>query len=331
MKRIRVWGLVALLVIALVFPLLLPNPAVTSVAIFTLLFAGAATSWNIFSGYTGYISLGHAAFYGIGAYTLALLCQDWNIQGGYVPFLLLPLAGLITGICAIPIGWFALKTRRQTFVVISLSIFVILQLLAFNLAGFTHGSAGIFLPNPPWSSDTFDMPFYYVALILLLLALLVSWRIRFSKYGLDLLAIRDDEDRALSLGVRTGLFKLSAYMVSAIFIGMIGATIAYFDGAVYPPFAFDPSFDIVIALMVLLGGIGTLPGPILGALLLVPLQQYLTLQLGQNGLDLVFYGALLLIIVLMLPQGIIPVARRIIQKRVKAGEKQTRFAEIIRR
>ncbi len=310
MKRLRVLGLLALLGIAILFPIVFSDPTVTSIAIFALFFAGSATSWNIFSGYTGYISLGHAAFYGLGAYALALICQDWNIQGGYVPFLLLPLAGLVAALGAVPIGWIALRTRRQIFVVITLAFFSILQLLTFNLQSFTHGSAGIFLPNPPWSSDFFNMPFYYVLLLLLCVALLVSWFVRNSKYGLGLLAIRDDEERALSLGVKTDLSKLSAYVISAFLIGMLGATVAYFDGAVYPQFAFDPSFDVFVALMVLFGGIGTLSGPILGALLLVPLQQYLTLQLGENGLDLVLYGALLLAVIFFLPQGIIPTVHK---------------------
>ena len=310
MKQFRLFGLLVVLALAILFPIVFSDPTVTTVAIFALFFAGFATSWNIFSGYTGYISLGHTAFYGLGAYTLALVCQDWHIQGGYTPFLLLPLAGLVAAIGAVPIGWIALRTKRQIFVVITLAFFSILQLLTFNLQGFTNGSSGIFLPNPPWAGDFFNIPFYYVLLAVLCVALLVSWFVRNSKYGLGLLAIRDDEERALSLGVKTELSKLSAYVISAFFVGMLGATIAYFDGAVYPQFAFDPSYDVFVALMVLCGGIGTLSGPILGALLLVPLQQYLTIQLGENGLDLVFYGALLLIVIFLLPQGIIPTLRK---------------------
>jgi branched-chain amino acid transport system permease protein len=310
MKKIRTLGLLALLALLLAFPLLFPDPAVTTIAIFALLFAGATTAWNIFSGYTGYVSLGHAVFFGVGGYALALLCKDWNIQGGYVPFLLLPLVGLIASVFAIPLGWIALHTRRHIFVVITIAMFYIFQLLAYNLPGITNGSAGMFLPSPPWDAGFFNTPFYYVSLIVLLLSIGVSWWVRNSKFGLGLLAIRDDEDRALGLGVKTGAYKLVAYVVSAFFVGMIGALVGYFIGSLYPPFAFTPVFDVTVALMAFLGGVGTLVGPIVGALLLEPLQQYLTVQVGIVGLDLILFGALLLAVILLLPEGIVPTLRR---------------------
>jgi branched-chain amino acid transport system permease protein len=310
MKKIRTLGLLALLALLLAFPLLFPDPAVTTIAVFTLLYAGATTAWNIFSGYTGYVSLGSVVFYGIGGYALALLCKDWNIQGGYTPFLLLPLVGLIASVFAIPLGWLALRSSRHVFVVITLAMFYIFQLLAYNLPGITNGSSGMFLPTPSWDAAFFNTPFYYVSLVVLLFSLGVSWWVRNSKYGLGLLAIRDDEDRALSLGVKAGAYKLVAYVVSAFFIGMIGALVAYFVGSLYPEFAFAPAFDITIALMAFLGGIGTLAGPLVGALLLAPLQQYLTVQLQIVGLDLILFGALLLAIILLLPEGIVPTLRR---------------------
>lgn len=317
MKNVKLFGLLALfalLAVALGFPLLFPNPAVMSIAFFTLIFAGAATAWNIFSGYTGYISLGHVSFYGLGVYTMALGSRNWHIPGGYLPFLLVPLAGLIAGVVAIPLGWIALRTRRQTFIVITIAMFFILQLLAYNLSDFTGGSGGLFLPFPPWSGDFYNFPFYYVALTLLLLALVASWWVRQSKYGLGLLAIRDDEDRALSLGLKTEVYKLSAFVLAAIFIGMAGALFAYYIGIISPPLAFDPSFDVTVALMAFLGGIGTLAGPILGALVVEPLQQYITIQAsasGIEGLDLIIYGILFLAILFLLPEGILPTLRKL--------------------
>jgi len=310
MKKFRTLGLLALLALLLAFPLLFPDPAVTTIAVFTLLYAGAATAWNLFSGYTGYVSLGHAVFYGVGGYALALLCQDWHIQGGYVPLLLLPLVGLIASVFAIPLGWIALRARRHVFVVVTIAMFYIFQLLAYNLPGITSGSQGVFFPNPPWDAAFFNTPFYYTSLIVLLLSIGASWWVRNSKYGLGLLAIRDDEDRALSLGVKTGAFKLVAYVISAFFVGMVGALVGYFVGSLYPVFAFTPVFDITVALMAFLGGIATLAGPLVGALLLAPLQQYLTVQLGIVGLDLILFGALLLAVILLLPEGIVPTVRK---------------------
>jgi branched-chain amino acid transport system permease protein len=195
-------------------------------------------------------------------------------------------------------------------VVITIAMFFILQLLAYNLTSLTNGSIGLGLPIPTdWSGDFFNIPFYYVTLAILLFAIAIAWWVRNSKFGLGLLAIRDDEDRALGLGVKTGPSKLVAFVISALIVGMVGATWAYFIESIYPPSAFDATFDVAIALMAFLGGIGTIAGPILGALLLEPTQQYFTLQFGQSGYYLIIYGALFLVILLLLPQGVLPTLR----------------------
>src|SRR5512143_3820564 len=306
MKIAKLAGLIALLALAAAFPQVFPNPAVTTIAIFTLLYATATVAWNIFSGYTGYIALGHAAFFGIGSYAIALMCAGWHVPGGYLPFLLVPVAGLITAAFAVPMGWISLRTRRHTFVVITIAIFFIMQPMAFNLRSITNGSMGMSLPIPPWSGRSFHLPFYYAALAILIFAQAVSWWIRSSKYGLGLLAIRDDEDRALGLGVKTGPAKLAAFVISAFFVGMVGGLHAYFQESIFPAFAFDPLFDIAIALMGFLGGLGTLSGPILGALILEPTQRYFTMQFSANGYYLIIYGALFLAIILLLPEGVVP-------------------------
>ncbi len=308
MKNFRTIGLVLfLIVLAIIFPLIFPNPTVTTIAIFTLIFAAAATGWNIFSGFTGYVSLGHAAYFGLGGYAMAILCQDWKVPGGYGAFLLVPLAGVVAAIFAIPLGWIALRVRRHTFVVITIAMFFILQLLSYNLRDITNGSTGLSLPVPiDWSGDFFAFPFYYVALALLIVSVAIAWWVRNSKYGLGLLAIRDDEDRALGLGVKTGPSKLVAFVISALIVGMVGAIWAYFIESIYPPSGFDATFDVAVVLMAYLGGLGTISGPILGALILEPAQQYFTLEYGANGYYLIIYGALFLVIMLLLPRGIIP-------------------------
>src|SRR6266568_635927 len=292
-------GLLVLLAFAVAFPLLFPNPAVTTIAVFTLMFAASTTGWNLFSGYTGYIALGQGAYFGVGAYAMAIICQDWNIPGGYLPFLVVQLAGLVAAVFAIALGWIALRVRRHTFVVITIAMFFILQLLAYNLTGLTNGSIGLGLPIPTdWSGDFFNIPFYYAALVVVVIAIVISWWVRHSKYGLGLLAIRDDEDRALGLGVKAGPSKLAAFVISALIVGMVGAIWAYFVESIYPPSAFDATFDVAIALMAFLG-----------ALLLEPTQQYFTLQFGQSGFYLVIYGALFLVVLLLLPQGVVPTLR----------------------
>lgn len=318
---LKIVALLALLIIALVFPQQIsPDEATTTIAFYTLMFAAFVTAWNIFSGYTGYISLGHASFFGIGAYVLAIIDEHWHIRnsnfsflflhfdGDYKPFLFLPLVGLIVSLIAVPLGWIALHTRRHTFIVITIAIFFVFQLLAENNVGkLTNGAAGLeYIPLPKWVYPFYNYPFYYAMLVILVLALAVSWWVRHSKYGLGLLAIRDDEDRALGLGVKTGASKLMAFVISAFFIAMIGGVWGYFTNSVFPQSAFNPLNDIAVALMAFLGGLGTLAGPIIGALILEPTQQYFTVNYGASGYYLIIYGALFLAIMLLLPEGIVP-------------------------
>lgn len=306
---IRRWGPLVLLILLIVFPLVFTNPAVTTIAVFTLIYAVMASAWNIISGYTGYISLGHAAFFGVGAYTVAILAKAWHISAGWGPFLLLLVGGVVAGIIAIPFGYLALKTRRHTFVVITIAYFFIFQLLAFNLRGLTNGSTGLPMPSPTWSGGFFNIPFYYVGLALLLLTVLCTWWVRHSRFGLGLLAIRDDEDRAEGLGVKTGVSKLAAFVIAAVFIAMAGGLYGYFTTYLYPQFAFDPLNDLAMALMAFTGGVGTLSGPILGAFIIEPAQQYFSIA-GGASFYLILYGALFLVVILLLPEGIWPTLRR---------------------
>ena len=125
--------------------------ATMSIAVFAVMFMAAVSGWNIFSGYSGYLALGHAVFFGVGAYTIALTAQDWHVPAGWTIMWLLPLCGVVAGLAAIPIGLVALRTRRHTFVVVTIAVFFIFQTLATNLA-FTGGTGGIQLPFVSWTS-----------------------------------------------------------------------------------------------------------------------------------------------------------------------------------
>jgi branched-chain amino acid transport system permease protein len=311
----------AIAVVALIFglfPLIITDPTATSIAIFTLVFMVAACAWNIFSGYSGYLSLGHAVFFGSGGYAVALAARDWHVAGGWGVFALLPFGGLVAALIAIPVGLIALRTRRHTFVVITIAMFFVFQLSAFNL-GFTGGTSGIELPIAPFSPATYNQPFYYVALVILVLTIGLSWAVRRSRFGLQLLAIRDDEDRALGLGVKTRRIKLTAFVMSAFPVGMVGGLYFYFLGQIFPQFAYDALFDVSIALMAFLGGMGTLAGPLLGALVLESLQQYFTLTFSSTGLYLIIYGALFLVVILLLPRGVVPGLSQLIRARRVRG------------
>jgi branched-chain amino acid transport system permease protein len=297
------------LVVALVLPLLMTNPAYRGIAVYSLIFTACATSWNMFSGYSGYVNLGAAAFYGTGAYSEGLLANHLGMSGGAALFWLVPLAGVIAMAIGIPLGLVALRVRRHTFVVITIAIFFVFQLAATNFS-FTGGTAGLTLPFIPWMASYFAVPFYYVALGILIFAIVLSAGVRRSRFGLQLLAIRDDEDRALGLGVKVGAVKLTGFVMSGFVIGMGGAVYALFQGQIYPQFVFDPLFDITIALMCFFGGFGTLLGPILGGLVLESAQQYLTVTYSNGGsLYLILFGALFLLVILFMPRGIVVYAR----------------------
>ena len=183
------------------FPLLVTDPTATVDRRLHADLHGRRDGWNIFSGYSGYLALGHAVFFGSGGYAVALAAQDWHVAGGWAVFALLPVGGVVAGLIAIPVGLVALRTRRHVFVVVTIAIFFIFQLAANNLS-FTGGTSGLTLPFAPFPAATYNNPFYYVALVILVATVIVSWAVRRSRFGLQLLAIRDDEDRARGMGVR---------------------------------------------------------------------------------------------------------------------------------
>jgi branched-chain amino acid transport system permease protein len=313
-RALKAGGVTVAVALLAVFPLVVTDPSATSIAVFTLIFMVSTAAWNIFSGYSGYLALGHAVFFGSGGYAVALAARDWHFKGGWDVFALLPFAGLVAAAIAIPFGLIALRVRRHTFVVVTIAIFFIFQLAAFNLS-FTGGTSGLEYPIATFPVATYNNPFYYVGLVILVLTVGMSWAVRRSRFGLQLLAIRDDEERARGLGVKTARVKLTAFVLSAFPVGMVGGLYFYFLGQIFPQFAYDPLFDVSLALMAFLGGIGTLFGPVLGAMVLEALQQYLTQSVSGNGTYLIVYGILFLIVILLLPRGVIPTLSELIRRR----------------
>jgi branched-chain amino acid transport system permease protein len=307
----RAAALAVLLGAAVAFPLVFTNPSVSNYGVLTMVFIAATTSWNIFSGYTGYISLGHAIFFGTGAYFTGIAAKDWHLAGSAV-FELLPLAGLVAAVLAVPLGLIALRVRRHTFVVVTIAFFFIFQLMAYNLASLTGGTSGLLTPITNFAASTYNNPFYYIALALAVGVTGLSWVIRRSRFGLQLRAIRDDEDRARGLGVRPMRVKLSAFVISAVPMAMLGGLWWFYIGIVDPSSGFDPLFDVAVALMAFLGGLGTVAGPVLGALILEPTQLYFTQQVSSGYVYLILYGALFLVVILVLPRGIIPTGAELI-------------------
>ncbi len=309
MSRIRPAGLARA---AVVFgglgalPFLFPANWIVNMAVFTLMFAGLATAWNLLGGYSGYLSLGHVAFFGAGAYAVAIMFQHGGIGAGYTPFFVLPLVGIGAGVVALPIAWVAFRTRASTFAIVTITFLFVVQQLAFNLHSLTNGSQGIGMAVPPFPGETYERPFYFAMLAIFALAVFGCWYVRGSKLGLMLFAIRDDEDRARGVGVQTNPAKLITFAFSVGLTAMIGGVWAYYLTFIYPQFAIDPLITIGAVLMVYLGGKGTLWGPALGAAILVPARQYLAYRLGASELYLIGYATVFLVVMLVLPRGIIP-------------------------
>jgi branched-chain amino acid transport system permease protein len=298
-------GLVLLAAAALAFPQVFPSGTATNYGVFALIFVTVASAWNIFSGNTGYISVGHAVFFGSGAYAMGAAAEGWNFTGTSA-FYLLPFAAVVGGIIAVPFGLIALRVRRHTFIVLTIAVFFIFQLMAYNLS-FTHGTSGMNAPFLPWQGSGFNIPFYYIALACAAGAIAIAVLIRRTRFGLQLRAIRDDEDRARGLGVKAMPVKLAAFVISGTLTSLIGAVWFLYESQVQPNTGFDPLFDLLVVLMAFFGGYGSISGPVLGALIIEPGTLWLNSQPKFGGyLSQIVLGVLFLIVVLFMPRGIIP-------------------------
>lgn len=288
---------------------------VLNLLVFTLMFAVMSSAWNLFGGFTGYPSLGHAAFFGIGAYSLALWFQHRTVSTGYEPFLMLPLVGVFAGLIGLVIGAIAMRTRADVFAIVTITLLFVTQTLAFNLRGLTHGAQGISLPIPPFSAATFERPFYYVLLGLLAVTMAITYGTMRSKLGLSLAAVRADEDKARGIGVRVLGVKLLTFAVSVGITAMVGGIWGYYESFIYPQFAVDPLITIAIVLMTFLGGRATLWGPVIGALILETAQQTFAYELGGSEFYLIAYALVFLLVMLVMPQGIVPSIQSVVRRR----------------
>lgn len=322
MKRIlfsnRAW-LVIVFIGLLVYPLVQKSQYYQHVMIMTMMAAVLASSWNILGGYAGYTSLGHAAFFGLGGYLVALA----NNRLGWHPFISAWFLAIIVMVVALVLGWISLRTHGSAFVVVTIAMVYIFRLVALNVSSITNGARGLTQPRPgwggvQWSPEFIKIPFHYIMLILLCLTLFISWRIRQSKFGLGLIAIREDEGKAEAVGINTMLYKVLAFGISAYFVGVAGGIYSYFFTYIDPQFIFDVFTGVTMVLIAILGGRGTLWGPVLGASIMEPLGNWLVGTFGGTQIYLAIFGGILLAVMLFMPQGILPTLSDAVQQRKKA-------------
>jgi ABC-type branched-subunit amino acid transport system ATPase component/ABC-type branched-subunit amino acid transport system permease subunit len=302
----------AVLFIAL-YPVLSDDLYYQNMIILSLVFAIGASGLNIITGYAGYVSLGQGAFLGLGAYTTAIL----STRVGADPFVWVPAAGLLTGVVAAFLGVVAMRARGHSFVILTIAFLFLVQLVATNWKSLTNGTGGLTLAIPTWSPEYANWPFYYALFAILAGSLLMSWWIRRVKFGMGLIAIREDEDKAATVGVNTRAYKLLGFVASAVFVGMAGAVYGYYLTFIDPAGMFNILLSVQIILSLLLGGRATLWGPVLGAFIIEPLNEITNNEFGGNTRLLIF-GGLLALVVLFLPRGIIPSVQRWL------GERRTR-------
>jgi ABC-type branched-subunit amino acid transport system ATPase component/ABC-type branched-subunit amino acid transport system permease subunit len=283
--------------------------------ILSLVFAIGAVGLNIITGYAGYVSLGQGAFLGLGAYTTAIL----STKVGGSPFVWVPAAGLLTGVVAAFLGVVAMRARGHSFVILTIAFLFLVQLVATNWSELTNGTAGLTLPLPLWDPAYANWPFYYLLLGILVASLLMSWWIRRVKFGMGLIAIREDEDKAATVGVNTRAYKLLGFVASAVFVGMAGAVYGYYLTFIDPAGMFNILLSVQIILSLLLGGRATVWGPVLGAFIIEPLNEITNNEFGGN-MRLLIFGGLLALVVLFLPRGIIPSVQRWITQRRARGK-----------
>jgi len=296
-------------VLAAAVPPLVADSYYQNMLIMTFLLAIMASGWNIMGGYVGYISLGQSAFLGLGAYTTAIIANDLGVS----PFLMAPVGGVAAGLLAALLGLVTARCRGTVFIIVTFALLALLGIVALNWTSLTNGSHGLVMDIPTWDPAYANWPFYYVLLGLLALTVLMSWGIRRSRFGIGLLAIRDDEEKAAGLGVNTARYKLIAFVASSVPIGIAGGIYGYYLSFLDPKAMFTIVTSITLVLAALLGGAGTVWGPVLGALLVEPFSQWTNLQFtgpDAGAWRLVLFGGALLLVVLLLPKGILPEIKR---------------------
>jgi branched-chain amino acid transport system permease protein len=297
----------AVLAVLVIVPFAVPDPYARNILILTLMYAGLAQAWNILGGYCGQISLGQALFFGIGGYIATLLDTSLGVPTliGMIP------AGIGAALVSLVVGWPCFRMSGHYYAIATLVVAQIGYLLFLNWEAL-GGASGIFIPfvAESWlhlQFRTSKLPFYYAFLALAAFVWLASYALENSRWGFAWRAIKDDPIAAESVGVTIFRAKLVAAAASAFFTGIGGAIYAQFVAFIDPDSMLSGPLSILIALPAVLGGVGTLWGPALGAAVLIPLSETTRSYVGGSGsgLDLVVYGALVMVVAVAKPQGLV--------------------------
>src|SRR5499427_7741542 len=309
MGGLRNWGMLSLgvlVAVLLVLPLVVKNSFVIDIFIRILLFAFIGVAWNLIGGYAKQLSLGHAAFFGLGAYTSTLLQIDFGIS----PWIGMVAGGFVAMLASLPIGWLCFRLRGPYFTIATIATAQVLMLIFLKFRDFAWGAEGTTIPNlghaPLMMQFETKIPYYYIVLGLLCVALMITAGMERSRLGYYLVAIGEDEDAAEAIGVDVPRIKRNIYMVSSFLTALAGTFYTQYIYFIDPQTAFNFNVSIEAALVSIVGGIGTLWGPVIGTVLLETTSALLQSWLGNSigGVQLTIYALILMAVILWRPTGI---------------------------
>ncbi len=316
-RPLKAAALVAMIVFVLAYPHLFTLPFQQHIAILIFVNALMAVAWNILGGYTGQVSLGNTIFFGVGAYTSTLLLMKLLIS---------PWVGMLAGIAlsvllAVVVGYPTFRLSGHYFAIATIAVGEILYTAVINTQEL-GAAVGLQLPLLPesWINMEFHeskVPYYYIILAFLALALLTVYKIERSKLGFYFRAIKEDPEGARALGVNTTNYKLIAFILSAVFTSMAGSFYAQYVLFIDPYSTIYLMLSVTMCLMAVLGGLGTLWGPVIGATVLIAISESTRLMLGGTGqaLDLLIYGFLVMAAAVYQPNGLIGMIGRLRRRR----------------
>jgi branched-chain amino acid transport system permease protein len=297
-RILRLLSIALLIILLICLPFVVEKDSLVNIFVLIFLYVILASSWNILGGYAGQTSLGHAAFFGLGALVTRIL---WT--GGSPLFVSLAAGGAVAILFALLIGIPAFRLKGVYFAIGTLALAQILNITVGNV-----------FPNitslPVDMLITYELlPRYFLFFAITILTIAATYLLVNSRLGLGIMAVREDEDAAESLGVSALRHKLVALTLSAFFAGLAGGGFAYYHVSYYPQFPFTPVWSFDALTMVFIGGQGTIVGPVIGAVFFVLLREFLALNLGEY--HLIVFGILFILVVLFLPGGIVEAWQRI--------------------
>jgi len=318
--RFRGWGgfgLVIGVAVMLALPLVVKNAFAVDILIRILLFAFIGTAWNLLGGYAKQLSLGHAAFFGLGAYTSTLL----QIHFGVSPWIGMAAGGVVGMLASLPIGWLCFRLRGPYFTIATIATAQVLMLIFLKFRDFAWGAEGTTIPNlgdaPLMMQFEGKAGYYYVALGMLGIALAITAWVERTRIGYYLVAIGEDDDAAEAIGIDVPRVKRQIYMASSFLTAMAGTFYTQYIYFIDPQTAFNFNISIEAALVSIVGGIGTLWGPLIGTVLLETTSALLQSWLGNSvgGVQLTVYSLILMAVILWKPTGIVGYVTEIYSRR----------------